>query len=81
MESVSGSDTSLGLGKISSPHEPHVSEIRSTLERQNIQSCWDWVFNLGDRIGAGWEVFYDNDGRYMRYPANPSEQIFVIQGR
>lgn len=83
-ETISDSEASLGLGKISSPHDPHVTEIRATLERQNIQYCWDWVFNLGDRIGAKWEVFYDDDGKYLRCPAQaatPSEQIFVIQPR
>jgi Domain of unknown function (DUF4062) len=78
---LAGAEASLGLGKISSPHDSHAAEIRAILERKNIQSCWDWVFNLGDRIGAGWQVFYDDDGRYMKYPANPSEQIFVIQPR
>jgi len=83
-EALSGSEASLGLGKISSPHDSHVTEIRAALERQSTQYCWDWVFNLGDRIGAGWQVFYDDDGKYLRYPAQaatPSEQIFVIQPR
>lgn len=83
-EALSGSEGSLGLGKISSPHDAHVMEIRAVLERQNTQYCWDWVFNLGDRIGAKWQIFYDDDRKYLRYPAQaatPSEQIFVIQPR
>lgn len=71
-------ESALGLGKISSPQSEYVSKIRAVLEARRIQSLWDWVNNLGDRIGAGWEVFYDEDGRYLRYIASPSEQIFLI---
>jgi hypothetical protein len=71
-------ESPLGLGKMSSPQSEYIAKIRTVLEARRIQSCWDWVNNLGDRIGAGWEVFYDEDGRYLRYMASPSEQIFVI---
>jgi len=50
-------ESSLGLGKISSPQSEYVSKIRAALEARRIQSLWDWVNNLGDRVGAGWEVF------------------------
>jgi hypothetical protein len=71
-------ESPLGLGKMSSPQSEYFTQIRGVLEARRIQSCWDWVKNLGDRIGAGWEVFYDEDGRYFRYMASPSEQIFMI---
>jgi hypothetical protein len=77
-EPISG-ESALGLGKISSPQAPYVSEIRAKLESRRIQSCWDWLNNLSDRIGAGWEIFHDDDGRFLRYLVAPSEQIFVIQ--
>lgn len=83
-EPLPESESGLGIGKISSPYDPHVTAIRGNLESQNIQYCWDWVFNVGDRIAAKWEVFYDDDGKYLRYPAHaatPSEQVFFIQCR
>ena len=71
-------ESPLGLGKISSPQAQNVAMIRDVLKSRGIDSLWDWVNNLGDRVGGGWEVFYDDDGRYLRYLASPSEQIFMI---
>lgn len=72
-------ESPLGLGKMSSPQSEDVAKFRGVLNARGIQSLWDWVHNLGDRFGAGWEVFYDDDGRYLRYIVSPSEQIFLIQ--
>jgi len=77
----SAGDSALGLGKMSSPQSDSIGMIRDVLKARGVDSLWDWVNNLGDRFGAGWEVFYDDDGRYLRYLASPSEQIFLIQQR
>lgn len=72
-------DSGHGLGKMSSPGDLQAKGIYADLDKNGIQYCWDWKSNLSDRLASGWKVFYDNDGRYLRYVVSPSEQIFLTR--
>jgi hypothetical protein len=73
-------DSLLGIGKLSHPEDAHIQEIRHRLGTIGFrESCWDWDFNLSQRLTYGWEIFYDDDGRYLRWVAQPSEQIFIVK--
>jgi len=34
---------------------------------------------ISDRLACGWEIFYDDDGKYLRYVTSPSEQLFFVK--
>ncbi len=71
-------DSDFGLGRVSGPEEAMRRGIYKTLDAKRIQYCWDWSHHISDRLTNGWEVFYDEDGRYLRYVVPPKDQIFVV---
>jgi hypothetical protein len=69
-----------GIGKLSHPGDPQIVEIRQQIGPLGFPDfCWDWESNVSDRLAYGWEVFYDDDGNYLRYVVAPSEQIFFVK--
>ncbi len=70
---------SIGLGKLSAPNLPGIIAIRQRIGAMGFsQFTWDWISNISDRLRENWEVFYDDDGKYLRYVTPPSEQIFFV---
>jgi tetratricopeptide (TPR) repeat protein len=73
------SDSDYGLGKASSPEDLQSRGIYAQLDQKQIPYCWDSKNNLSGRLAKGWMIFYDDDGRYLRYVVSPSDQIFLTR--
>jgi len=47
-------------------------------QKSQIRVSW---FSFFDRLVSGWEIFYDDDGKYLRYVVSPEDQIFLVKRR
>ena len=73
-------DSLYGLGKLSNPADSRIVEIRQRIGPLGFRDlCWDWKSNFSERLHYGWELFYDDDGKYLRYIVSPGEQLLFVQ--
>lgn len=69
-------DNDLGLGKRGSITDRRVKELQ-----QKVRSRF-FLLNALDKFQRlDWQIFYDDDGKYIRMPDRPSDQILCFGGR
>ncbi len=76
-EDKPGPDSSLGFSKISSNNDPRALEIIESHKKRGFKFYWDHIVNLGARLGDGWELVYDDDGRYFRVPDRSGDLVLI----
>lgn len=68
----------LGLGKQSGLRDPALAALGDRLARRARQLSWSLRSKLPARLSMGYEVFYDEDGRYL-YSLGHDGQILVVK--
>jgi len=68
----------LGMAKTSHHTGPHVLGLQKRLEQLGYIVHWTREDNLPSKMVEGWEVVYDDDGRYLESPG-PTKSIFTCK--
>lgn len=67
----------LGFAKSSNNNDPQANAIIQRCRDQGFKFYWDHHVNIGAREADGWELVYDEDGRYFRIPDRPFDLILI----
>lgn len=73
-------DSAYGFSKPSSLQDGAVIGLVENLRANNIASGFVLQQDLPVKLGEGWEIVYDDDGRYFRVPDKPCDQILICKG-
>ena len=65
-----------GVGKLTDLGEQRVQAITRGMEEEGLQVGWLIASNLERFIRAGWQIFYDDDGRYL-FVGNPKSILIA----
>lgn len=69
----------LGIFRNSNPLDPHAKDVVNALQARGLQCAWTNEPDLARCQADGWEIVYDDDGRYFRSKDRPYEQILITR--
>lgn len=78
-ERPEGPNAELGVFRTSSPVDPRAKEVANTLQARGLRCGWINEPDLAQRRAEGWEIVYDDDGRYFRSRDSPHDQILITR--
>ncbi|MBL8240545.1 MAG: toll/interleukin-1 receptor domain-containing protein [Bryobacterales bacterium] len=67
-----------GLCKVSSLKDPKAIAIIDKLTSFGIESRFTSLRNIGDRTAHGWQIVYDEDGRYFRVSGGGGDDLVLM---
>ncbi len=67
-----------GLCKVSSLKDPKAIAIIDKLTSFGIESRFTSLRNIGDRTAQGWQIVYDEDGRYFRVSRGGGDDLVLM---
>ncbi len=70
--------TDFGVPKTSSPEDPRILTFKKTFEEEGFRVYWRRLGAVGESLGRGWQIIYDDDGRYFAFGDSHSEQILMM---
>lgn len=70
-------ERTLGFEKLSSLADPRVRELQQRLEPKGIRFHFSHERDIPTRVGSGWEILVDADGRFFRI-ANGAESLVLM---
>jgi hypothetical protein len=76
---VSPRERQLGFDKIISPRDPAITRICAALATFGREVRFAREDHLAEHLGLGWQLVYDDDGLYLRWPGDV-DQILVASG-
>jgi hypothetical protein len=71
------SGSTWGFSKTSSVTDPRPNEIMQSQQGQHFTFHWGALAEAGRRSQDGWEIVYDDDGRYFRIPDRVGDLVFM----